>query len=120
MRFCSIVIALLLLTAFLMVVVPATRWDQASAQAPTNGGQGFPANGVLTPIAGDVGIGSDSGVLTGYDSVGNKFSLKPSGGSGTGIVVGTQITYTQVCQKGKGNIPAGYTNTCTLTVTAIH
>jgi hypothetical protein len=90
-----------------------------SAQAPTNGGQGFPANGVLTPIVGDVGIGSDNGVLTGYSADGTKFSLKPSGG-GTGIIVGTQITYTQVCQKGTGSVPAGYKNTCTMTITAIH
>ena len=94
-----------------------------SAQAPTNGGQGFPANGVLTPIVGDVGIGSDNGVLTGYSADGTKFPLKPSGG-GTGIIVGSQITYTktETCQPTKGSIPLGYTNTCagTMTITAIH
>ena len=114
-------IAILVLMGWFIVHMIAGSYREvtAYAQAPTNGGQGFPANGVLTPIAGDVGIGSDSGVLTGYDSAGNKFPLKPSSGS-SGVVVGTQITYTQVCQKGKGNIPAGYTNTCTLTITAIH
>jgi hypothetical protein len=42
-----------------------------------------------------------------------------SAGGVPGIKVGTQITYTETCQKSSGSIPLGYTNKCTMTISAI-
>src|ERR1035438_4358757 len=71
--------------------------------AQTNSGVTFPANGPLIPVVGAVGIGSDSGILTVYDSAGKKYVLtQASAGS---IAVGSQIT--EVCGPSKGSIPTG-------------